>query len=238
MSCGNQPKIVEASNKQSTESSGKSSGIFSTNDNDTKEIAATSGDIHEVTVLDVLPTEKYIYLEVEEKNEKFWIATKKQEVKKGERYFFKGGLLKTNFESKEYNRTFDKVYLVSNLVPMDHGHGAPASDVENSVVESIKSIDPKEGSIKISEIIDNPDKYKGKTVQVTGQCVKVNPNIMGRNWIHLKDGSKDGYDFVLTSGSMVPEGQIVTLSGIVSLDKDFGAGYRYEIIVEEANIVK
>ena len=240
ISCGNQPEVVQASNQKSTESNSSASSIFSASDEEVKANAAASGVVHEVTVLDVLPTDKYIYLEVEEKGEKYWVATRKQEVKKGEKYFFNGGLLKTNFESKEYNRTFDKVYLVSNLVSMDHGHGhgATTAETEKSIVKSIKINNPKEGSIKISEIIDNPDKYKGKKVQVTGQCVKVNPNIMGRNWIHLKDGSKDDYDFVLTSSTIVPEGQVVTLSGVVTLDKDFGAGYRYEIIVEEATIVK
>ena len=61
---------------------------------------------------------------------------------------------------------------------------------------------------------------------------------MGRNWIHLRDGSQDDYDFVVTSSSMIPEGHVVTLSGTLNLDKDFGAGYRYDIIVENAQVIK
>jgi hypothetical protein len=60
---------------------------------------------------------------------------------------------------------------------------------------------------------------------------------MGKNWLHLKDGSQDDYDLVVTSDMMVPEGHVVTVSGVVALDKDFGAGYRYDIIVEDGKII-
>ena len=45
--------------------------------------------------------------------------------------------------------------------------------------------------------------------------------------------SKDEYDFVVTTNEIILEGQVVTFQGVVTLDKDFGAGYKYEIIVEK-----
>lgn len=163
------------------------------------------------------------------------------EVKIGETYFYKNGLLKTNFESKEYKRTFDKVYLVGTLVSANHGSQQSRSESRSSDNGSDKNevkrkIDV-EGSIRISDIVANPKKYEGKEVTISGECVKINPNIMGRNWLHLKDGSKDEYDFVVTSDQAIPQGHIVTMVGVVTLDKDFGAGYKYDIIVENAQIV-
>ena len=57
---------------------------------------------------------------------------------------------------------------------------------------------------------------------------------MDRNWIHLKDGTADDYDFVLTSKVSVPVGHSVTFEGLITTDKDFGAGYIYELIMEDA----
>ena len=93
-------------------------------------------------------------------------------------------------------------------------------------------------SIKISELVNNKTKYNGKEVLITGKCTKINANIMGRNWIHLKDGSKDDFDLVITSSDVVKEGETVTMSGIVVLEKDFGAGYKYDLIIELGKVIE
>ena len=61
---------------------------------------------------------------------------------------------------------------------------------------------------------------------------------MGRNWIHIKDGSKDDYDLVITSDIVVPQGQLITMTGTVTLNKDFGASYKYDIIIENGVLVE
>jgi hypothetical protein len=196
---------------------------------------------HIVTVNEVLPTSKYVYLFVNEGDEKFWVATVKQEVNVGDSYMYKGGIMKKNFESKEYNRVFDVVYLVTNLVPINR---TPKSESNKAEVESSQQEDitekgeliEHEGSIKINELVSNPQKYKGQTIQLTGRVNKINPNIMKRNWIHLQDGSKDDYDLVITSNTFVPEGSIITIQGVVTLNIDFGAGYKYDILVENGEL--
>ncbi len=75
-------------------------------------------------------------------------------------------------------------------------------------------------------------------MRLTGKVAKVNPNIMGRNWIHLKDGSKDDYDLVITCALPLPEGKTVTMVGTVVLDKDFGSGYKYDILLEGGTLVE
>ena len=71
-------------------------------------------------------------------------------------------------------------------------------------------------------MVKDPKKYEGKTVQISGKCVKVNPNIMNRNWLHIKDGTKDDFDLVITSDTFFPEGSEVTMKATVVLNKDFG----------------
>ena len=247
ISCADKPKVISPSETTNTEySQGESTGVFDKNNSLAKAKStsppSTNGTVHHVKVLEVLPTEKYVYLRVSEEEEEYWVATGKQTIDIGKNYFFRDGLLKTNFESKEYNRMFDKVYLVSKLVPENHAHqNTPSvSPSKNTIASSParKKIKPIEGSMSIKEVVEQASSLQGTEVQLTAECTKLNANIMGRNWIHLKDGSKDDYDFIVTSDQAIPEGHIVTLKGTVGLDRDFGSGYKYDLLIENATVIR
>ncbi len=105
-------------------------------------------------------------------------------------------------------------------------------------VEAEKTIDQEAVTLKIKELVENMEKYADQIVQLSGTVTKVNANIMGKNWVHLQDGSKDDYDMVITTTEDIYPEDEVTMQGKVTLDKDFGGGYIYEIIVEEGVIVK
>ena len=78
----------------------------------------------------------------------------------------------------------------------------------------------------------------GKAVTVQGKVVKVNNGIMGRNFLHIQDGSgdKDSNDLTVTSKQTANIGDQITVTGNVVLNKDFGAGYAYPLLMEEATI--
>ncbi len=194
---------------------------------------------HNVKVEEVLNTEKYSYLYVSEDGEKFWIAIPRMEVEVGGTYHYTGGLLKKNFESKEYNRVFETIYLVSDIHSHSAGSGTSAAHAAGDQgTPSQVSVDvtPAEGSIQLAELFSDREKYKGKVVQVTGKCVKVNPMIMGRNWVHIQDGSGDGLDLTITTSENVQLNEVVTFEGVIALNKDFGAGYKYDIILEQGKL--
>jgi hypothetical protein len=71
--------------------------------------------------------------------------------------------------------------------------------------------------------------------------VKYNEQIMGRNWLHIRDGSgtagKDN-DLTVTTADKAAVGDVVVVKGKVQVDKDFGAGYSYPVIVEDAKLAK
>ena len=94
----------------------------------------------------------------------------------------------------------------------------------------------------VGEIYANKAALKGFEVVVRGRVVKCNPEIMGRNWLHLRDGSgsadKKDNDITVTTSEVVVKGDIVTIRGKVALDQDFSAGYTYPVIIEGAKIVK
>jgi hypothetical protein len=216
VACNSKPQVVE----HEPSIPGESHQV-----NSNPKIQQEIEDHHFVTVEEVLQAEKYTYLNVKENEETFWIAVPGQEVTVGEKVAYKGGLKKKDFESKEFKRVFETIYLVSGI--SKGGQASPGKDISQV-----------EGSIKIKDIITNPSKYEGKTIIVAGLCAKVNPQIMGKNWVHLKDGSADDYDFTITTQDNIPVGSNVAMKGIIYLDKDFGAGYVYEIIMEEATIIK
>ncbi len=250
--CDRGPKIIHApvnnANTYDNErGSNRSTGIFDGGSDKVvssgSQVNSQMSDVHSVVVNEVLPTQKYVYLNVSEGEETYWIATIKQVVEVGQQYYFKGGLLKTNFESVEYNRVFDKVYLVSKVVPMNHGQKdakgqkAELSKIDDTPNKFKLSFDHGEDYVKIADLVKKPADYEGKKIKMTGQCSKLNANIMGKNWIHLKDGTMDEYDLVLTSATAVPEGHIIKVEGTVVLNKDFGSGYSYPILVEDAVVI-
>jgi hypothetical protein len=80
----------------------------------------------------------------------------------------------------------------------------------------------------------------GHHVQLRGKIVKVNNAIMNRNFLHLRDGTgKEGSnDLTITSQDTAEVGDEVVVSGTITLDKDFGAGYTYPILLEQASVSK
>ncbi len=94
----------------------------------------------------------------------------------------------------------------------------------------------------VSELYTEGEALEGQTVRIRGQVVKFSPAIMGRNFIHLQDGSGVEADLthnlVVTSQEAVEPGVIVTVEGTLAANKDFGAGYIYTVIVEDATVVE
>jgi len=234
LACDSKPRVIES---KSSNAEASRSGIF-------KDVATArdaNSEEHKVVVEEALNTEKYTYLKVSEKGEEFWIAIPRKEVKIGDTYYYKGGLLKKNFASREYNRVFEKVYLVANIWKQPGGNRSSLDETLSKMEGGgalpdlkVGKIAPAPGGIKIADLVDNKEKYAGKVVKVTGKCVKVNPMIMHRNWIHLQDGSGDNLDLTVTTAENIALGAVVTMEGTIALDKDFGAGYYYDIIMEGA----
>ncbi len=94
----------------------------------------------------------------------------------------------------------------------------------------------------VAEIFANSKKLNGKTVRVRGKVVRYNPAIMGKNWIHIQDGTGDPmhntHDLVATSTETAKVGEVITVEGKLAANKDFGAGYTYAAIIEGAKVIK
>lgn len=229
LACGSKPKVIEG---ESVETMNRT--LEQPSFHEPAEIPEAQLQ-HTVVVIEVLNNDKYSYVNVTEGQEKFWVVIPRKEVTIGKTYYYEGGILKVNFESKEFDRVFERLYLVSDLIPH------PLNMTREYISENLPSTgestqEAVNGSVLISKIYANPDDYSGKTIVVTGKCTKVNPMIMNRNWVHIDDGSTGGRDLTVTTTDIVRVGMMVSLEGTINLDKDFGAGYRYDVIMENAVI--
>ncbi|MBW2505526.1 MAG: DNA-binding protein [Deltaproteobacteria bacterium] len=100
---------------------------------------------------------------------------------------------------------------------------------------------PGDNSYTVEEIFSKAEELNGQTITVRGKVMKVSPRIMGRNWVHLQDGTgspeTNTHDLVVTT-SQEPSADwdIITMEGVLAANKDFGSGYSYAVIIEEASV--
>jgi len=191
---------------------------------------------HTIVVKEVLQANSYTYIYVSEGDAEYWIATAKQPVQVGMTLHYDKGMEMKDFNSKEIDRTFESIFFVNQI----RGTSSANARTGKSTMAAMKniSVDQVPGSLSVAELYEKKAEYAGKMVTVTGQVTKFNSGIMGRNWVHLQDGttSGDAFDITLTTTASVAKGDVVVFSGTVALDKDFGAGYIYDLIIEGAEL--
>ncbi len=209
---------------------------------ETKKVEITNSDSHQVTIKEILNANQYTYLLVTEGQKEFWIAIPKTDVKVGRTYAYEGGMEMKKFESKDLKRTFDSVFFVEKITDPTATASVPKEEVvkKETSTQLSKGITLAKGAISVYDLFTTKEKLAGKTVILTGKVVKFMPEIMNKNWIHLQDGT--GYngfnDITITTLDKVKVDEIVTLKGKVVLNKDLGSGYKYDVLIEDAVLVK
>ncbi|QQS37614.1 MAG: SH3-like domain-containing protein [Ignavibacteriales bacterium] len=194
-----------------------------------------------VTVTEKLDASNYTYLNVEENGQKFWIAVPQMEVKEGETLYFTKSMEMKDFKSETLNKTFESVLFVEDISRIPQVNKEQLSNVHSVVGSATKEnikVEPLADGYTIEKIFSEKESLSGKIVKVKGVVVKVNSQIMNRNWIHLQDGTgaQGNFDLMVTSNDEVEVGQVVVAEGKVTVNKDFGSGYSYAVLLEEAKV--
>jgi len=209
------------------------------------QVAVAPADhVHKAVIQEVIQTSNYTYLKVLEAKSLQWLAVPSVTLKTGEVCYYMGGMPMTNFKSKELDRTFDKVLFLEAVSQTAEGVKKPSmqSTPEHSGKPRTTRLDlkitPAPGGITIKELLKNRQKYAGKVVTIRGQVTRYNSKILGKNWIHLQDGTSFGekFDLVATTDAVFKVGDVITLESMVTVDKDFGSGYFFEVILEGAKV--
>ena len=214
----------------------------------------------------------YTYIRLDDgAGKEIWAAVPQTQLEIGEEIALKGGSVMTNFNSKTLNRTFESIIFASGLVrgsdnmtvqtaggangsssgavqpKVDpHGMTSESSGGSSRAIVSFTGVKVEKSTAQngytVGELFTKAADLKDQKVTVRGRVVKVSPNIMGKNWLHIQDGTGDPtantHDLVVTSSAMVEKDTIVSLEGVLAADKDFGFGYRYDVLIEDAVVVK
>jgi hypothetical protein len=212
--------------------------------------SAPSGDVIAGTLLEQIAAAPYVYVRLKTANGEVWAAVNEAPLTIGAPVTVYGAFLMEKFESKTLKRNFDKIYFGSLESPnapaaaMGGGGAQPASTGTPPAVDAkVGKIEKASGADArtIAELWTQKDAMAGKTATIRGKVVKYNPGVMGKNWIHLQDGSGDAakntHDITVTSMGETAVGATITITGTVRTNKDFGAGYSYALIVEDAKVV-
>lgn len=204
------------------------------------EATPAAGRIHG-KVTDVIEAAGYTYVQVDTGSQKLWAAGPATPFKKGDMIAFSTGMPMKNFHSKSLDRDFDLLYFVDAFIT-DKGaaetsitepHGGIAGT--NLAAAPEPGISKAEGGQSIADIYAQKEALADKSVKVRGKVMKVTPAVLGKNWIHIKDSST-GVDLTVTTAGMAEKGDIVLIEGKLGLNKDFGYGYVYDVIVEDAGV--
>lgn len=191
---------------------------------------AVAGPKHTGVVLEAASGGGYTYLKVDENGNTFWIAGPEAPVSAGATVSFSEQIWMPNFTSKALNRTFEKILFVDGI-------NVASSKTSPSAKTQAEPAKPAQAAsaYTIKEIYSKRYELSGQPVKVRGNVVKVSENIMGKTWVHIKDGTgSDGKDTLifLSKGASAAVGSVVTAEGVLETDKNFGFGYFYSVIVE------
>jgi hypothetical protein len=194
-------------------------------------------------VLETQSVEGYTYLRLKTAQGEAWAAVPTSTVKKGAKVTIGNAMTMENFESKTLKKKFDKIVfgqLVEPGAKLGAPHGAAPAASAAPAVKVAKATGPDAKTV--AEVVTGKAALKDKTVLVRGQVVKVNLGIMGKNWVHLQDGSGSAAagtnDIVVTTKDAAAVGDIVNAKGTVRTDVTVGPGYAYAVLIEDAAVRK
>lgn len=208
---------------------------------------AMPSNIKAFEVKEVVQTSKYTYLKVNENFADRWVAVSRMEASVGDKYYYDSELLMNNFHSKELDRDFETIYFINkvstnpisaepkaNTMPSNHSGKTDAKQ------KSSVSLEKNEAEITVAQVFEKRSDFANKELEIRGVVVKVNKQVMGKNWIHIQDGTnhEGSFDLTITSQDLPAINDEVTFKGTLILNKDFGAGYFYDVIMEEAVLTK
>ncbi len=215
------------------------------------------------TVKETMDSGGYTYVLLDTAQGEVWAAARRFAVVVGAEVEIAGLATMRNFRSPSLGREFEEIQFVDTarvigddpltstsqsqnpapVLPAGHpplgGDATAHSDVRQSGGSAAAEIEPLQGGVTVAELFERKSDLSGTTVRFRGRVVKANQGILGLNWMHIRDGTGDpgGNDITVTSKEgFAAVGSIVTVEGTLALNRDFGAGYVYGVIVEDAEV--
>lgn len=194
----------------------------------------------EGTVVETMDAGGYTYAKLDSGTSAVWVAGPETKLSVGMKIGATSGTLMTGFHSSTLARTFDEIYFItefpiSGAAPANPHSGSAATKPAAAITEKIE---PAAGGQTIAQVFANVSSLAGKPVVVRGKVVKVNNQILDHNWLHIQDGTGAAgtNDLTVTTAATVSLGDVVVVRGTLATNKDFGAGYKYAVLIEDAAV--
>jgi hypothetical protein len=201
-------------------------------------------------VIETINAAGYTYVQVHTGSENVWAAAPEFQVRVGDQVVIPEGAPMRNFHSNTLNRDFPVIHFASSIVNRSGGTQAKGAEMPAghppTVVSStrppidVSGVAKADGGIIIGELFADKAKLSGKQVTLRAKVVKFIGQVMGKSWLHVRDGSGDAHahtnDLTVTTDVTVKVGDTVLVTGKVGLNKDFGYGYKYDVIIEDAKV--
>ena len=200
------------------------------------------------SVLETMSSGGYTYVNVDCGDRQLWAAGPEIQMAVGDHVSLPPGQQMQDFRSPTLDRTFETILFVPSI---EASGGASASQAESmaqahpqglgggeQVQLDFSDIERPAGAKSIAEIFASRTELDGQEILVFGKVVKYNAMIMGKNWIHLQDGTGEpgSNDLTVTTQGTASVGDTVLVRGNLGLNRDMGAGYRYDVLIEDATV--
>ena len=211
--------------------------------------ASDQSDVsHSGIAVEVFEGGGYTYVLIDSSGEQIWVAGLQADITAGQPVEAGQGSLMRNFESKTLERTFEEIYFVpwvraAGAAAVPATATATATAAAPATASSSAAIAPVEALVDgqtVAQLFAEKAALANQPVAVRGRVTKVTAGVMGTTFIHLQDGTgseaEGNHDLTVTTDDPVSVGQIVVVRGTLIADKDFGAGYRYDVLVENATL--
>jgi hypothetical protein len=225
-------------------------------------VRASSQEAIRGRITEKMDVSQYSYLKLKTDGAEVWTAVPRTSRQVGETAEVLGPVWMEKFSSKTLNRTWDRIAFgtlagetppaapaappqaAQSVAQRGAGPGMFAAQA-TTPVHGTRTGETDVGEIKVAkagktvaEIYSAKNGLKNKQVSVRGKVVKATNGVLGKNWLHLRDGTGKGdtADLAVSSDGTAAVGDMVLVTGVVHLDRDLGAGYHYDVIVEDAKI--
>jgi len=197
-------------------------------------------------VVETMNSGGYTYVRVDTGREQIWAAAPEVAVKVGDMIATPPGMPMKDFESEPLQRTFDMIYFVPAIdvggsdgaKRMPFGHPRVSATDEDVSKIDFADVQKPAGGFTVADIYAGKAALKGKAVTLRGKVVKFVPGVMGKNWVHVRDGTGEegANDLTVTTDAVAKVGDTVLVKGVVLLDQDLGFGYKYDVLITDADV--
>ncbi len=198
-------------------------------------------------VVETMDSGGYTYVRLTTESGEHWAAVQQAPVAVGETVTISNPMEMTDFTSETLGRTFDVILFgtlgpsgVAAVTANPHDGAGKGPSAGPATLDKPLARAPGATGRTIAEVFAQKAALADKPVAIRGKVTKFNADIMGKNWLHVQDGTgtpaAQDFDLIVTTSATATVGEVVVVRGVVRIDQDLGAGYAYPVLVEDATL--